>query len=139
MTVLAATTLLSLLVAGCGGGERSGGTLSAGEVLTSELSADVPEWVEAEKLPSAAVPGAQLFALSGCTACHTYLDSGATNLGAPDLTAAGLRRRGIAFRIGHLICPACVHPGSPMPKYGSLGERRLRQLAVFLEASKGRR
>jgi hypothetical protein len=30
-----------------------------------------------------------------------------------------------------------VVPGSPMPKFESLGEDRLRQLAIFLEASKG--
>ena len=32
-----------------------------------------------------------------------------------------------------------MNPGSPMPKFASLGEERLRQLAVFLEASKGAR
>jgi hypothetical protein len=30
-----------------------------------------------------------------------------------------------------------VNPGSPMPKFASLGPQRLHQLAVFLEASKG--
>jgi hypothetical protein len=32
-----------------------------------------------------------------------------------------------------------VNPGSPMPKFASLGEKSLRQLALFLEASKGKR
>jgi hypothetical protein len=30
-----------------------------------------------------------------------------------------------------------VNPGSPMPSFASLGEERLNQLAIFLEASKG--
>jgi mono/diheme cytochrome c family protein len=93
--------------------------------------------VAVNNLPPAAVPGAKLFAVSGCTACHTYAGSGSSNLGAPDLTDIGLRNLGIQFQINHLKCPSCVNPGSPMPKFDSLGEERLRQLAVFLEASKG--
>ena len=30
-----------------------------------------------------------------------------------------------------------MNPGSPMPPFASLGTDRLRQLAIFLEASKG--
>ena len=46
---------------------------------------------------------------------------------------------GIRFQIAHLKCPSCANPGSPMPPFGSLGMKRLRELAIFLEASKGRR
>lgn len=112
---------------------------TAKEALASEVINDVPSWVKAEKLPPAAVPGAKLFAVSGCTACHTYSGSGGASLGAPDLTAIGTRRLGIDFQIRHLKCPSCVTPGSPMPKFESLGDARLRQLAIFLEASKGKR
>jgi menaquinol-cytochrome c reductase cytochrome b/c subunit len=112
---------------------------TAKEALASEVILDVPAWVKAESLPPAAVPGAKLFAVSGCTACHTYNGSGSSNLGAPDLTAIGARKLGIQFQINHLKCPSCVNPGSPMPKFASLGEKRLHQLAVFLEASKGKR
>jgi menaquinol-cytochrome c reductase cytochrome b/c subunit len=111
---------------------------TAKEALASEVINDVPSWVKAEKLPPAAVPGAKLFAVSGCTACHTYNGSGSSNLGAPDLTSIGSRHLGIDFQIRHLKCPSCVTPGSPMPKFASLGETRLHQLAVFLEASKGK-
>jgi ubiquinol-cytochrome c reductase cytochrome b subunit/menaquinol-cytochrome c reductase cytochrome b/c subunit len=110
---------------------------TAKEALASEVINDVPHWVAVNNLPPAAVPGAKLFAVSGCTACHTYAGSGSSNLGAPDLTDIGLRNLGIQFQINHLKCPSCVNPGSPMPKFDSLGEERLRQLAVFLEASKG--
>jgi mono/diheme cytochrome c family protein len=112
---------------------------TASEALASEVIADVPHWVQAEKLPPAAVPGAKLFAVAGCTACHTYLGAGGSQLGAPDLTSIGTRNLGIDFQIRHLKCPSCVNPGSPMPKFASLGEKSLRQLATFLEASKGPR
>jgi len=111
---------------------------TASEALASEVIADVPNWVQQEKLPANAVPGAKLFAVAGCTACHTYLGTGSSNLGAPDLTAIGSRNLGIQFQINHLKCPSCVNPGSPMPKFESLGDKRLRQLAIFLEASKGK-
>jgi mono/diheme cytochrome c family protein len=111
---------------------------TAKEALASEVLADVPTWVKEAKLPPEAVPGAKLFATSGCTACHTYLGSGSSNLGAPDLSEIGKRNLGIDFQIRHLKCPSCVNPGSPMPKFESLGEERLRQLAIFLEASKGK-
>ncbi|HLY94656.1 MAG TPA: hypothetical protein VKP14_07400 [Gaiellaceae bacterium] len=111
---------------------------TAKEALASEVIADVPHWVTAEKLPPTALPGAKLFATAGCTACHTYLGTGSSNLGAPDLTAIGSRNLGVDFQIRHLQCPSCVTPGSPMPKFASLGNARLHDLAVFLEASKGK-
>jgi menaquinol-cytochrome c reductase cytochrome b/c subunit len=111
---------------------------TASEALASEVILQVPSWIKAEKLPPAAQPGAKLFAVAGCTACHTYLGSGGSQLGAPDLTTIGTRHLGIDFQIRHLKCPSCVNPGSPMPKFASLGEKTLRQLAVFLEASKGK-
>ena len=70
--------------------------------------------------------GLSPFAVAGCTA-----------LGAPNLTAIGRRHLGIAFEIRHLQCPSCVVPGSPMPRFGAIGVKRLRELAIFLEASKG--
>jgi menaquinol-cytochrome c reductase cytochrome b/c subunit len=110
---------------------------TAKEALASEVIANVPNWIKTEKLPQSAVPGAKLFATAGCTACHTYLGTGSSNLGAPDLTAIGTRHLGIQFQVAHLKCPSCVNPGSPMPKFASLGEARLHQLAIFLESSKG--
>jgi menaquinol-cytochrome c reductase cytochrome b/c subunit len=112
---------------------------TAKEALASEVINNVPNWVKAEKLPPTAVPGAKLFAVSGCTACHTYLGDGSSNLGAPDLTSIGSRHLGIDFQIRHLKCPSCVTPGSPMPKFASFPESKLHDLAVFLEASQGKR
>jgi menaquinol-cytochrome c reductase cytochrome b/c subunit len=110
---------------------------TASEALASEVIADVPNWIKEQNLPPAAVPGAKLFASAGCTACHTYLGTGSSNLGAPDLTSIGSQNLGIDYQIRHLKCPSCVNPGSPMPKFEALGEKRLRELAIFLEASKG--
>ena len=110
---------------------------TAQEALASEVKAQVPNWIKKENLPANAKPGALLFATAGCTACHTYAGSGGSNLGAPDLTDIGSRNLGIQFQINHLKCPSCVNPGSPMPPFASLGDDRLRQLAIFLEASKG--
>jgi mono/diheme cytochrome c family protein len=79
------------------------------------------------------------FIRSGCFTCHTYLGSGARNLGAPDLSAEARRGRGRAWQIRHLKCPGCLHHGSPMPKFAGLSESQLERLATFLEQSKGRR
>jgi menaquinol-cytochrome c reductase cytochrome b/c subunit len=110
---------------------------TAKEALASEIKQDIPNWVKAEHLPPAALPGARLFASAGCTNCHTYNGAGGSQLGAPDLTAIGTRNLGVPTQIKHLQNPGSVTPGSPMPSFASLGPQRLHQLAVFLEASKG--
>ena len=110
---------------------------TAKEALASEIIKNVPSWVTRENLPAEAVPGAKLFAVAGCTACHTYLGDGGQYPGAPDLTKEGARNANIDFQIKHLNDPASVNPGSPMPKFASLGAERVRQLALFLVNSKG--
>jgi mono/diheme cytochrome c family protein len=69
--------------------------------------------------------------------CHTYNGAGGAYPGAPNLTDEGAKNKGIAFQISHLKCPACVNSGSPMPSFAGLGDDRLKQIATFLEASKG--
>jgi menaquinol-cytochrome c reductase cytochrome b/c subunit len=110
---------------------------TAKEALGSEIQGQVPTWVKKQNLPANAVPGAKLFAASGCLTCHTYLGTGSSNLGAPDLSKEGSKGRGIDFQIRHLKCPSCVTPGSPMPPFASLGDDNIRKIAIFLEASKG--
>src|SRR5436189_4360457 len=39
---------------------------TAKEALASEVIRDVPKWIKSENLPANAVPGAKLFATSGC-------------------------------------------------------------------------
>jgi mono/diheme cytochrome c family protein len=110
---------------------------TAKEALASEVKQNIPRWIKDEHLPASAKPGVELFATAGCTACHTYDGAGGSQLGAPDLTDIGSRNLGVQFQIDHLTCPSCKTPGSPMPPFASLGPDRLRQLALFLEASKG--
>jgi hypothetical protein len=109
--------------------------------LGSRVKAQVPRWAREQGFAGnkRALAGANLFAESGCTNCHTYLGTGNPNLGAPDLSAEGAKHRGIRFQVEHLRCPSCVHRGSPMPPFTALGATNLHRLAVFLEASKGRR
>jgi menaquinol-cytochrome c reductase cytochrome b/c subunit len=111
----------------------------AKEAIAAEVKAAVPSWAKKQGFAGnkEAVAGANLFAESACTNCHTYLGTGSSNLGAPDLSAEGSKGKGIAFQISHLKCPSCVNSGSPMPSFASLGEDDLRKLATFLEASKG--
>jgi mono/diheme cytochrome c family protein len=112
---------------------------TAKEPLASENLALVPSWAAKEGFAGnqQAVAGAKLFAVAGCLNCHTYNGAGGTNLGAPDLTAEGAKNKGVAFQIKHLQNPSSVNPGSPMPSFAGLGDARLKQIATFLEASKG--
>jgi hypothetical protein len=114
---------------------------TAKESLGTELIGKVPDWAKTQGFANnqEAVAGAKLFAVAGCLNCHTYLGVGGGFAGAPELTAEGSKNKGIAFQIAHLKCPACVNAGSPMPSFAGLGEVRLKQLATFLEASKGKK
>jgi menaquinol-cytochrome c reductase cytochrome b/c subunit len=114
---------------------------TARESLPSEVLAEATKWPKEEGFQDnkQAIEGARIFAVSGCTTCHTYLGVGSSNLGAPDLTAEGAKNKGVAFQIAHLKCPSCVNKGSPMPVFAPLGEENLRKLAIFLEASKGKK
>ena len=61
---------------------------TAKEALASETKVLVPSWAEQQGISkgSEAYEGAELFAVSGCLQCHTYLGTGGGNLGAPDLS-----------------------------------------------------
>ncbi len=111
----------------------------AKEPLASEILPNVPKWAAAQGYTDnkQAVAGAKLFAVVGCTNCHVYNGDGGQALGAPELTAEGAKNKGIDFQIRHLTCPACVNKGSPMPSFAAQGAKNLKQLAAFLEASKG--
>jgi len=112
---------------------------TAREAIASEVKAAIPEWEATQGFTGnqQAIDGANLFAESGCTNCHTYLGTGSSNLGAPDLTAEGAKKKGVQFQVSHLECPSCANPGSPMPSFKDLGNENLQKLASFLEASKG--
>jgi cytochrome c553 len=112
---------------------------TAEESLGSQLIADgVPqEWAEAQGFADdpQAVAGAELFAETGCLQCHTYMGSGAGNLGAPELSDVG-QRFDAAYLVQYLSNPA-QFGNSVMSSYSYLGEENLAALAAFLAASRG--
>lgn len=113
----AALLMLAALVAvGCGG---------------SKPESEGPEGWD---LPASARPGAQVFRASGCTNCHTYRGSGSRNVGGSDLTTVG-RRHGRRFFERFVAHPEAFG-NDVMPPFSALGRQRLRQLAIFLAASK---
>ena len=123
-----------LVIASMGVLTWKGATVKEGGA-SGNAQAVVAKWQQVNKLPDAALPGANLFYQSGCLNCHFYVDQGG-NIG-PNLTAEGSKGRGIDFQIRHLQNPSAVHPGSIMPSFAALGDANLKALAIFLEASKG--
>ena len=110
---------------------------TATEALGSELILLVPEWAEEQGFADdpEAVQGAELFAVSGCLNCHTYMGQGSGNLGAPDLTDVG-QTNDQAYFIRYLTNPA-EFGNTVMGSYAYLGQENLAALGAFLEASKG--
>src|SRR5512133_1848437 len=111
---------------------------TAKEALASEVVQAVPTWAQREGFADnkAAVAGATTFARSGCTACHTYLGTGSSNLGAPDLSAIGKSGQGPQFFSNYVKDPS-KYGNNVMPKFAALGDQKLNQLGEFLSASKG--
>jgi menaquinol-cytochrome c reductase cytochrome b/c subunit len=109
---------------------------TAEESLGSENVALVDEWVARNNLPEEARPGAVLFAQLGCQNCHTYLGAGSSNLGAPDLSDIGASDQGADYFQQYVANPR-EFGNNVMPAYQNQGEEVLRQIAAFLEASKG--
>ena len=110
---------------------------TASEALGSELILLVPEWSEEQGFADneQAVEGAELFAVSGCLNCHTYLGQGSGTLGAPDLSAVG-QTNDAAYFVQYLANPAAFG-NTVMGSYSYLGQENLEALGAFLEASKG--
>jgi menaquinol-cytochrome c reductase cytochrome b/c subunit len=111
---------------------------TAKEALASEVVQAVPTWAAREGFQDnkQAVAGATIFASSGCTACHTYLGTGSSNLGAPDLSSIGKSGRGVQGFANYVADPS-KFGNNVMPKFASLGQAKLTQLGEFLNASKG--
>jgi mono/diheme cytochrome c family protein len=111
---------------------------TAKEALASEVVQAVPTWAQRQGFSGNkdAVAGATVFATSGCTACHTYLGTGSSNLGAPDLSAIGKGGQGPQFFSNYVTDPS-KFGNNVMPKFGALGDTKLHQLGVFLSSSKG--
>ena len=114
---------------------------AAKEALASEVISSVPKWSKDEGFASntTAVAGAKLFAQSGCATCHTYDGVGSSNQGAPDLTSIGAGGQGPSFFQNYVSDPS-KFGNTIMPKFGEqLSKQQLHQIAVFLDASKGKK
>jgi quinol---cytochrome c reductase cytochrome c subunit, bacillus type len=110
---------------------------TAKEALASEVVQAVPTWAQRQGFANnaEAIAGAKIFASSGCTACHTYLGTGSSNQGAPDLSAEGTKGRNKQFFMQYIRDPS-KFGNNVMPKFG-FNDQQLSQLAAFLLASKG--
>jgi menaquinol-cytochrome c reductase cytochrome b/c subunit len=99
---------------------------------------DVERWMTVYNLPENVRPGATIVAQIGCLTCHVYDDSGVTNLGAPDLTGIGAQQGKDADYFQRYVGNPREFGNQVMPVYGeTLNDEQLRQVAEFLEASKG--
>ena len=112
---------------------------TAKESLASEVVQAVPTWAKRQGFAgnANAVGGAKLFAQSGCTSCHTYLGTGSSNLGAPDLTSIGKTNPNAKFFSDYVSDPR-KFGNKVMPVFGNLGSpQNIRNIGIFLAASKG--
>jgi len=111
---------------------------TAKEALPSEVKGAVPTWAQRQGFAGnkEAVAGANVFAEAGCTACHTYLGTGTSNLGAPDLTDVGKGGQSPAD-FAKYVADRSQFGNTVMPKFAALGDQKLQQLGEFLAASKG--
>jgi menaquinol-cytochrome c reductase cytochrome b/c subunit len=111
---------------------------TARESLGSELVTEIPTWGKKQGFAGnkQAEEGARIFALTGCTTCHTYLGGGTSNAGAPDLSNIGSSGRNHEGFVSYVSDPS-QFGNNVMPKFNQLGEENLNALATFLVASKG--
>ena len=92
--------------------------------------------MEVQGLSEEGREGAVLFAQSGCQSCHTYLGTGSSNLGAPDLSDVGASGQSAEEFATYVANPA-EFGNQVMPAYESLGEENLQLLGTFLSESTG--
>jgi menaquinol-cytochrome c reductase cytochrome b/c subunit len=112
---------------------------TATEALGSELIELTDDWAREQQFADQpqAVKGAELFAVSGCLNCHTYLGQGAGNLGAPDLSEVG-QTNDAGYFVQYVTNPA-AYGNTVMGSYAYLGQQNLAALGAFLAASDGKK
>lgn len=100
-------------------------------------SATTPSPAAIQKLSAADVfKGKLLFKEQGCVGCHTVSGSGGD--AGPNLDETGIRHPDLKWQMDHLAEPRSVSPGSTMPSYKSIGTDKIRALANYLAALKGK-
>jgi menaquinol-cytochrome c reductase cytochrome b/c subunit len=112
---------------------------TAKEALGSETVALVPGWAKKQGFEGnqKALAGGKLFAEAGCQQCHTYLGTGSSNLGAPDLSKEGTRGRGVKGLADYISDPS-KFGNNVMPRFGlQFSKTQIEAIATFLDSSKG--
>jgi cytochrome c553 len=114
---------------------------SCGKEKEALPSAESPDWAERQGFAGnqQAERGAEIFARAGCLSCHTYLGTGASNLGAPDLTEIGKQSPRSAEQYANYVSDPSRFGNTVMPKFSGMGRRNLLAIGAFLQASKGER
>ncbi|PZT97219.1 MAG: cytochrome c oxidase subunit II [Brevundimonas sp.] len=100
--------------------------------------------VSAQETPDLIARGRDVFAASGCAACHTIRGTEANGLAGPDLTHVGSRQTlgaGIlpnnqGTMAGWISDSQAIKPGNRMPAYPVLAGQDLRAVAAYLESLK---
>jgi mono/diheme cytochrome c family protein len=128
MLALGIAAALALGLGSCGKDE---------EVPISES----PDWAKRQGFAGneQAERGAEIFGRAGCLSCHTYLGTGASNLGAPDLTEIGKQSPRSVEEYANYVSDPSKFGNQVMPKYAGMSRRNLLAIGAFLQASKGER
>ncbi len=116
------------------------GRCSRSETLGTGGPEPVPNWAEQQGFEGneRAVAGARIFAQVGCLSCHTYLGTGSSNLGAPDLSAIGRDPHRTEAGFAEYVANPSAFGNEVMPPFDALGRKQLLLLGAFLRASKRR-
>jgi mono/diheme cytochrome c family protein len=127
LLALAAASLLALGLGSCG------------KEKESLPSAESPDWAKRQSFAGnkQAERGAAIFAQAGCLSCHTYLGTGASSLGAPDLTAIGRESPRTVAGYANYVSDPSKFGNEVMPKFAGMSRRNLLAIGAFLRASKG--
>lgn len=119
-----------------------------GLVVVAHEPAQYADWLRRQSAPSiaAALPhsGAEVFASSGCGACHTVAGTVFNGQAGPDLSHVGSRRTlgaGIlpnnqGVMAGWISDSQSLKPGNRMPAYPVLTGQELRDVSAWLESLK---
>lgn len=120
-----------------------------GFVVIAHTTRDWVRWRASRLQPRAVVAGeaargAQLFASTGCGACHRVAGTAANGLAGPDLThvgsraslGAGILPNNRGTLMGWIGNAQAIKPGNRMPSYDVLSGDDIRALAVYLETLK---
>ena len=108
---------------------------TARESLATEVLVAVPEWDKKQGgFNRQELAGARLFAETGCTQCHSYLNTGQSL--APPLEAIGQTRD--AAYLKRYVSDPSQFGNNQMPQYGErMTDAEIARIAAFLAASKG--